>query len=193
LPDNKIRDKILRDARDDAKKIVDEAKKRIEEILKEAEENVREITEDTKRMAEDAASRELERKLSEARMEKRKAILEKKRGIIDAVFENAKERILSLKRQEYIGFISDIIADETKKGDFELVLAEDDVKRFGKTVFEEIVGKSVCKAKVIFETGTFTGGCILKKEKYEYNATVDTILERVKEKLETKLAKILFK
>ena len=43
-----------------------------------------------------------------------------------------------------------------------------------------------------FEKGDFDGGCIIKKEKYEFNATVDTILGRIKERLESELQKTLF-
>lgn len=192
MGDNKIREKILKDAKKDAEKIINEAKIKAEEILKEAKKRVKEIEKETEALASEAKRKEMERRLSEARMENRKTLLQEKRRILDSVFEEVKKRLLSLKKSEYINFVARLIKEEMTEDNLAFILAEGDVKRFGKGIFHEILKKLNFKDNTTFKTGIFDGGCILKKEEYEFNATVDTILDRVKERLESELAKTLF-
>ncbi|MBA7599737.1 V-type proton ATPase subunit E [subsurface metagenome] len=192
MTDTKIRAKILSDAKTEADKILQEAKFRADEILKQATNRAGEIEKETGVIAKDAKRKELERRLSEARMQNRKKLLQEKRRIIDSVFDEAKKRLLSLKKSEYISFIANIIKKEVKGDNFVFILAKGDVNRFGKGVFKEILEKLHFKETIPFEKGDFDGGCILKKDKYEFNATIDTILGRIKERLESELAKTLF-
>ncbi|TES92572.1 MAG: hypothetical protein E3J87_05130 [Candidatus Cloacimonadota bacterium] len=192
MTDTKIRAKILSDAKSDAEKIIKEAKNRVSEILKQAEKRTKDIEQETKNISEDVKRRELERRLSEARMASRVNLLQEKRKIIDSVFDEAKKRLLSLRKEEYITFISRMIKEEATGDNFSFILAEADVKKFGEGIFKEILEKLNFKENVTFEKGGFEGGCILRKEKYEFNATMDTVLGRIKEQLESKLAKTLF-
>lgn len=192
MEDNKIREKILNDAKNDAEQIINEAKDKAKQILEDAKKRVKVIEKETETLAGEARLREIERRLSGARMESRMFILNKKRQIIDALFDEAKKRLLSLKKSEYIDFIVKMIKDEAKAENFTFVLSEKDVNRFGKEIFHEILKRLNLNENLPFETGLFDGGCILKKERYEFNATIDTILGRVKERLESKLAEILF-
>lgn len=192
MTDTKIRAKILSDAVTEAEKILQEAKIRAEEILKQATNRAGEIEKETGIIANDAKRKELERRLSEARMQNRKILLQEKRKIIDSVFDEAKKRLLSLKKSEYISFIAKIIKKEVKGDNLVFILAKRDVNRFGKGVFKEILEKLHFKETIPFEKGDFDGGCILKKDTYEFNATIDTILGRIKDRLESELSKTLF-
>jgi V/A-type H+-transporting ATPase subunit E len=192
LADTKIKEKILRDAKSDGERTLQEAKNRATEILKDAKQRASEIEKQTEEIATREKKKELERRLSEARMENRKTLLKERRRIIDSVFEEAKERLLSLKKPDYIKFIAKMIKGEITKEPFTFILSEKDVKRFGKGIFTEILKKVGGSDNASFETGTFEGGCILRKKSYEFNATIDTVLERVKEKLESELSKVLF-
>ncbi len=193
MADSKIREKILKDAKSDAEKIIQEAKNKTEEILSQSTRRVKEIEKETENLSKDAKQREMERRLSEARMQSRKVILQEKRKIIDSVFDEAKKRLLSLNKDKYINFLSLMIREETKGENFSFVLAEKDVNRFGETFFKELLKKlNLKETEAKFEKGNFDGGCIIKKEKYEFNATVDTILGRIKERLESELQKTLF-
>ena len=192
MTDTKIRAKILSDAKTEADKILQEAKFRAEEILKQATNRAGEIEKETGVIAKDAKRKELERRLSEARMQNRKKLLQEKRRIIDSVFDEAKKRLLSLKKSEYISFIAKITKKEVKGDNLVFILAKRDVNRFSKGVFKEILEKLHFKETIRFEKDDFDGGCILKKDTYEFNATIDTILGRIKERLESELSKTLF-
>jgi len=192
LADSRIREKILKDAEDDAEGIAGEAKEKTREILSRARAEETNIRKETKELCNDAKRRELERRLSEARMQNRAQTLGEKRKIIDSVFSEVKTRILSLKKDDYIRFISNMITEEVKSGKFTLVLSINDVKRLGGEIPKKILAELDYKGEAGTESENFDGGCIVKKDTYEFNATADTILVRIKEKMEGELAKILF-
>lgn len=192
MADTKIKEKILNDAKSDGEKILQEAKNKVQEIISHSKQKATEIEKQTGEIAAEEKKKEIERRLSEARMENRKTLLEEKRKVIDSVFEEAKKKLLSLKKTDYINFIAKMIQTEVTKEPFTFILSEQDINRFGKGIFTEIIKKVGGGDNVAFETSSFEGGCVLRKRTYEFNATLDTVLERIKEKLESELAKVLF-
>lgn len=192
MTDSKIKEKILQDAKADAQKILQEAKQKADEIMRQSKKKVETIKTETDALARETKDKEVERRLSAARMDSRRAILQEKRTIIDSVFGEAKNRLLNLKKQEYVRFISGIIKEEVRMSGASLVLAKNDIKKFGDAVGNEILKASGMKGTVPIEKGDFDGGCIVKRENYEFNATLDTILARIKEQLESELQKTLF-
>ncbi len=190
--ENKIQNKILEDAKAEAKKILDGANQKADEMHRQSENEVHHIREETTSLAEEAKTHEMKRRLSEARMQSRRALLQEKRNSIDAVFDETKKQLLSLKKADYIHFISNTVKEETKGDSVTIVLAENDIKRFGDSIVKEIMKSIGFKGDIHMEKGTFDGGCIIKKDTYEFNATIDTILSKIKEMLESKLQKLLF-
>lgn len=193
MPKSKITEKIKRDAESEAEEIIKNGEQKTQQILNQAKKEKKKIEDETKRLAAETKKREIEKSLSNARMDSRKKILSEKRKIIDSVFSKAKENLLSQKKKQYIEFISSLIEKEAKKSSFTLTLAENDVKNFGKEIFNEILKKLTIDKEIAFEKGNFSGGCILRKESYEFNATIDTIINKTKEELESEIAKMLFK
>jgi vacuolar-type H+-ATPase subunit E/Vma4 len=192
LTDSRIKEKILRDAKADAEKILQEAKQKAAEIVQQSKKKVQDIRAETEVIAKDAKTKEIERRLSAARMQSRRAILQEKRTIIDAVFTEAKKRLLNLKKAEYLRFIIGLIKEEVTSGQATLVLSKNDIKKHGENIGKEILKASGVKETAPIETGDFDGGCIVKRQTYEFNATLDTILIRIKEQLESELQKTLF-
>jgi V/A-type H+-transporting ATPase subunit E len=192
LTDSRIKEKILQDAKAEAESILKEAKKKSAEIVEQSKKRVQEINAETQGIARDTKSKEIERRLSAARMRSRRAILQKKRTIIDTVFSEAKKRLLLLNKADYIQFIATLIKTEVAKGNATLILSRGDVKKHGESVGKEILKASGAKDSTPMEKGDFDGGCIVRMDTYEFNATLDTILYRIKEQLESKLQKILF-
>ncbi len=192
MGENKIQNKILEDAKAEAKRILDGASQKADEMHRQSENEVHHIREETASLAEEAKTREMKRRLSEARMQSRRVLLREKRNIINAVFDEAKKKLLSLKKPDYIHFISNTIKEEIKGDSVTIVLAENDIKRFGDSVVKEIMKSIGFKGDTRTEQGTFDGGCIIKKDTYEFNATINTIFSKIKETLESKLQKLLF-
>jgi V/A-type H+-transporting ATPase subunit E len=193
LPKSKITEKIKKDAESEAQEIIKKAEQKTQEILNRAKKEKKEIEDETKKLATRTKKREIEKALSNARMQSRKKILREKRNIIDSVFRKTKEKMLSQKKKQYVEFISNLIKQEVKDVDFTLVLAENDVQNFGEGIFKEILKNLDCDKEIPFEKGDFSGGCILRRESYEFNATMDTIINKTKEELESEIAKMLFK
>ena len=192
MTDSRIKEKILQDANTDAERILKESKKKAAEIAQQSEKKVQDIKAETEVIAQDTKTKEIERRLSAARMQSRRAILQEKRTILDAVFAEAKKRLLELKKAEYIRFISRIIKEEIGTGQATLVLSKHDMKKHGETIGKEILKAIGAKETVSIETADFDGGCIVKQKTYEFNATLDTILARIKEQLESELQRTLF-
>jgi V/A-type H+-transporting ATPase subunit E len=192
LTDSRIKEKIIKDAKADAEKILQEAKLKAEGILQQSKKKVQAIKAETEEIARETKEKEIERRLSAARMKSRRAILQEKRTIIDSVFDEAKKRLQDLKKAEYIRFIARLIKEEVKTEKATLVLSKDDVKKHGNGVGKKILKAIGAKETVPIEKGDFDGGCIVKRDTYEFNATLDTILARVKEKVESALQKTLF-
>lgn len=193
MPKSKITEKIKRDAESEAEEIIKKAEQKTQQILNQAKKEKKRIEDETKKLATETKKREMEKALSNARMQSRKKTLLEKRTIIDSVFSKAKEKLLSQNKKQYVEFISNLIKQEVKHGDSKLVLAEKDVKNYGKEIFNEILKTVNTDKEIAFEKGSFSGGCILKKESYEFNATMDTIINKTKDELESEIAKTLFK
>lgn len=192
MTDSRIKEKILRDAKADAERILQEAKDRAGEIVQQSKKRVEEIRAETEAIARETKQKEIERRLSAARMQSRRALLQEKRTVIDTVFAEAKKELLNLKTAAYVRFIAGIAKDEMTAGNPVLVLSKDDIKKHGKNIGKEILKTSGAGDGIQVATGDFDGGCIVKHKTYEFNATLDTILSRIKERLESELQKVLF-
>jgi vacuolar-type H+-ATPase subunit E/Vma4 len=192
LADSKIKEKILRDAKDDAENILKEARESAAAIAQRSKKEVEDIKTETQTLAQETKQKEIDRRLSAARMKSRKDLLQEKRNIIDAVFDDVKKRLQELEKGAYIRFIAKLIKGEVSSGKPTLVLSEADFKKHGENVAKDILKASGAKDMIPVEKGRFDGGCIIKHEDYEFNATLDTIISRIKEQKESALQKILF-
>lgn len=192
MTDSRIKGKILRDAKADAEQIMDEARKKAAAIVQQSKKDLEHIRSETEEIARETKQKEIDRRLSAARMKSKRRLLQEKRDVIDNVFGEAKKRLLEIKKQEYIQFITHLIKEEVKIPDATLVLSKNDIKKYGEGVGKLILKASEAKDTVTVEKDNFDGGCIVKHQIYEFNATLDTILSRIKEQKESELQKILF-
>ncbi len=192
MADSKIKEKILRDAKDDAENILKQAQEKAAAIAQRSKKEVEDIKTETRTLARETKQKEIDRRLSAARMKSRKDILQEKRNIIDAVFDEVKKRLQELEKGSYIQFIAKLIKEEVMSGKPTLVLSEADLKKHGEHVAQDIMKAIGVKDMIPVERGRFDGGCIIKHKDYEFNATLDTIISRIKEQKESELQKILF-
>ncbi len=177
---------IIREAREKADNIIRDAKEKIEEYKKKEEEKIREEAQAAK-----------ERLITSFELEKDKEILTAKKEAIDGVFNKLIEKIVSLPKEKYLAFLSDLIVEYAQSGEEFLYLSERDKglvgERFLKKVNEELMknGKKG-NVKLAEEVVDISGGVILGKENIRINASLELIVEDVREKWEKEVGQILF-
>ena len=118
-------------------------------------------------------------------------ILKEKNHWINQSFKLSHDKIKSLPEKEYKRFIKKQIIKSVESGNEELVLSEEDYKKFGKKLVDEI-NKELKKGNLKLSVGKLSKGFILKDDKKEKNCTFEIIFTKLREQIETEVAKKLF-
>ncbi len=190
------------------RKIEQDATARVEEVRGKAAEDAARVRHDTEQrcarlretvLAEgkQRAGRERERLLSTARLEERKAVLAGKQGLIEEVFREALERVISLGEKDMLDLLSGVAIGSFPGGLMEIILSPADRKRLGKKLVDRI-NKSLsgkgpgARAVLSQETRPIRGGLIMQGGKREVNCTFDALFKEKRSDLEAEVARILF-
>ena len=103
--------KILSDAKAEADKIIEEARAKAAEEKARAEAELTEYRQQVETLMQQAAEDEKSHILAAARMEAAKEALAEKTRILDAVFQQAQERVGQLPDEEYRELMSRLMVD----------------------------------------------------------------------------------
>ena len=175
--------KILEDAKNKADIIMEESTKRNDGIVSS---RVKEATERQKKIIEKAtieANMMKDRVISNAELRVRDEKLKAKQQLIDKVFDKSKERLNNINEDDYLKFLSSNIK----------------AIKFNGT--EEIIVPERMKAKVkalglnpkVSNDETVDSGFIIKDNDVMLNYTFDSLIDYLREELESEIAKDLFK
>ncbi|HHU90540.1 MAG TPA: hypothetical protein GXZ22_05730 [Clostridiaceae bacterium] len=193
----KIKERILEDARSLHDKIMQEANAQAENIIAEAEkEAFQRMTLLTEKAKEEAALIKQRYKAAES-MEDRKNMLKVRQECIDETFEVALQKLSDMPVDKYKLFMESIILETVKNEDGVIVFNERDKKRLGEDFISGLNQKLKAKglsavlslAKDSLDT---SGGFILRYGEMEVNCTLEIILDMQRPNMETEVAKILF-
>ncbi|MCK4352372.1 V-type ATP synthase subunit E [candidate division WOR-3 bacterium] len=195
-----------------SKKILDDAQKEYTRIIKEAEQEVLKIKKQTtgelnkldteiKREADRARESEKRRLIGMARLKIRDELLSTKREIMDSIFAASLQKLINRKRDEprpsemgrgeYLGLIKLFLRRiGFKEGEVSIGVEEDKIDaEFIKKINRELeTNFSLSKKRV-----SVKGGFILYHGKIEIDSSFKAILDARRERLELKLAQLLFK
>lgn len=127
-------------------------------------------------------------KLSE--LEAGKILLRAKQDCVAAVYDAVRERILSLKDEEYLRFIRSLIAEYAEDGD-EVKAARTDAKRVTAAWLKKVSTSLKKKLTLCGDYGDFDGGVILRNARYDRDLTVDELVSDLKERTERDTASSL--
>ncbi|AEE92206.1 V-type proton ATPase subunit E [Tepidanaerobacter acetatoxydans Re1] len=193
----KIKATILEEAQEEKQKLLENARAQARDIRAKYENKAEEILNDILEKANRAAEEKKRRILSMAQLENRKALLQAKQQIIDEVFEKAKAKLKNMSDEDYSNLIAEMLLKSVVTGNEEVVISEDDKNRITPDFIKKINEKLKSMGKQgnlrISETpGKMIGGFILKSEDMEINCTFDSLINMEREELETEIAKILF-
>jgi V/A-type H+/Na+-transporting ATPase subunit E len=194
---DRIINKIMEEARQNARKNLDEADKEAFEIMERTRDESRQNMEEMVKKAENEADIRKERMISVAGLEGRKKKLQVKQDMISKVFDTALEFLISKSDNEYEDMLVNMIAETCKDGDAEIILSKKDKGRVGQDFVEKINKKLVKNGikgniKLSGETRDIKGGFIIKKGDIEINNSFEAIIRMQRDKLEEIVVAVLF-
>jgi V/A-type H+-transporting ATPase subunit E len=193
----KLKHKIMEEAEGEAAKITGEASEQAGAIKAEAEGEAERIAEEGESRAEAEAAEHVRRKVSLRELEMRKALLREKGKVLDEVFRRALEELRRRDREGSYGLTRDLLVKTIESGDEEIVLSREDRSAVGGSFIQDInervkQGGKRGEVKLAEETRDIKGGFILRRGRVEVNASFETLLEMLKDDVETEVAGILF-
>jgi len=194
---DKITERILDDARQEAERILEDAQRRAEAIKKESESKAAAVRERLIREYETKASELKGRMISVAQLDMRKKVLEVKQEMIDKAFERCLANIMEMPPKEYRKLMEELLIASVQRGDEEVVFSRLDDSRLGNDFLSGVNGRLTAMGrkgalKAAKEKGSFQGGFILRTGGVEINNTFESMLRIVREEIEPKVAEMLF-
>jgi len=186
-----ITDKILKDAALYAEEVVSNAKQNLSGELDAVK---REIERDReKALAEAKASSDMlsMQRISAAELETRKKLLTEKQEILDGVFNDAKNEVLSMSDEAYREWIKNLIVKNCIESD-EVIVSKKDERRLSEGFIKSAADSANMKLSRSV-SGDFSGGVVLSNKTFDTVLTVDRIFTALRHDLEIEAAEILFK
>ncbi|SFQ11791.1 V-type ATP synthase subunit E [Caldicoprobacter faecalis] len=194
---DKIKQRILEDAQQEAERIIQSAEEKAREI-KEAKAN--EVGKLKKRLTEqnmEAAREHKRRMLVSAQLEMKKKVLAAKRDMIEAVFRGVIERISSMADDQYREVIASMLLNAPLQGDEEVVFSVYDQYRLDQG-FLDYVNEQLKKQgrkgqlRLAPDRGQFKAGFVLRGHEVEINSSFEAIVRALRIEMEPQVAEMLF-
>lgn len=197
MPLEKIIERIISEAQEEAKQIRKEAKDKAKEIIGEGKKEALQRREEILAAAKNRAENNKRGIISQARLESRNSILKIKREILDTVFKQALEELLSLSSSRYRALLKNLLLKTEKIGRAKIISSPSSRKYFDSRFISEVnealkkEGKET-RLELATETRPLPRGFILQANGIEINYSFPVLLESVREKLEPEVFKIIF-
>ena len=193
----KITERILSEAREEAGQQVAGAKAQAEEILAGYNDQAKKLYENRLAAGRVEAAAAADRKNRSALLESKKDILGTKQKMIEQAYAEAKENIINMPEADYVEFLANKAADASSTGEEMIVLNAADKERVGAKVAEAANAKLAAAGKkadikLSDETMKISGGLFLKQGDVSINCSVDSLMDLVREELDVKVARVLF-
>ncbi|HZK35111.1 MAG TPA: V-type ATP synthase subunit E [Bacillota bacterium] len=194
---DRIKERIIEDARAQAKEVINDANKRADQIKKDRSDQAAIRAE---KIGADYENRAIELKrqmLSAAQMDIRKKNLSTKQDLIGQAFDYTHNSIMELPLADYEQLMTDLVMVAVVTGDEEVILSKQDTERLGEGFVKRINQKLSDQGrlgglKYFKESGDFNGGFILRKGGVEVNCTIGALFRQLRERIEPQTAEILF-
>ncbi len=184
--EQKIIDKIISDAREEAEKILSSARMEADRWVQEAEDKSNKEKAQLRKLSEAEAQKEADRGISAAQMEAKKRILQTKQEVLEEVLREAKETLFSLSDKEYEKTIFSMLSKANIGAEDEIILSSEDKKKFGDAVVN-------AGYRLSDEARELSKGFIVKNGDIEYNYSFESIMTVERDQLEMAATQILFR
>ncbi len=193
----KIKTKIIEDAKAKALTIEEQARKDAQAIMEQASADIAKKRATLLQKAETDAAESYKRFIAIAGLEGRKEILRAKQEIIEAAFQKALEKICQMKDQDYQKLLEQMIADAAGNETGEILLSEKDAKRMDSR-FAGNINKRIADTgrkgslKLSDQFIKTAGGFVLKSGEMEINSTFEILFGMLRTELESDVVRMLF-
>ncbi len=193
----RIKQRILQEAREEAEKIIEAAEDRSRELKGRKLEEANRLKAQFDKENEKRALEHKERLIAAAQLDMKKRVLAVKQEMIEAVFQGVMDRIREMPRDEYRKLIAATLANSSLQGDEEIIFSSYDDSKLDQGFLNEVnalfkeQGKKG-QLKLAAEKGDFKAGFIAKTKGMEINSSFDAILNTVRDEMEPQVAEILF-
>ncbi|HOF03378.1 MAG TPA: V-type ATP synthase subunit E family protein [Atribacterota bacterium] len=192
-----IKEKILLDASQVKNRIWEDAKIKIEGIKKtESKENETIEYSILEKYRQEAELKE-KKIITEARLNAKKDLLSEKQTIINNIFSETLKRIIEFDDKKYLSLIENLILENVEIGDETIYLGNQE----RDSINQEFIAKINGKLKKQSKRGELTisknrlpivGGVIIGTGQIKKNASLEVVLEKTKDEMETRLNHFLF-
>lgn len=189
----KIKERILQEAREEAARIVRDAGEKVESAVRAARDAAEGRFKSASEAEKAALLNEEERFTMACKAETNAEVLRLKNQCIDEVFLNAIQEITRLDDRRYLDFIAKLITRNFTKGVDTIVISQRDRNRITKEWLDVLLKKSNREGRLTISTSQeIQGGVILKGPKAEIDCSLEQLLSDKKEELKPEVSKILF-
>jgi V/A-type H+-transporting ATPase subunit E len=193
----KLRQRIVSDAEDEAGRIIAEAEAEAKGILDEARSEAERISAESRSRGESEAAEHIRRQVSLRELEARNALLAEKGEVISGVFDRALEELRRRDRESGYSLTRDLLLKAIETGDEEIIVAPGDREAIGGSFLESLNGElrqagKRGEVRLADETRDMKGGFVLRKGRAETNSSFETLLAMLRDEVETEIAGILF-
>ncbi len=194
---NEIKEKILEDALEEKRKIQKEAEIEIEKIKSLAKKEIESIKKEILERYNQESELKEKKIITEAILNTKKDILSEKQAIINNVFSEALYRINKLEDEKYLSLLEKLILDNIETGEETVYIGKQERKAINHEFIKKINEKLNLQGKKgLLELSKkrlpILGGVVLGSGEIKKNASLEVILEKVKDEIETELNKFLF-
>lgn len=180
----KVTDKILADAKKEAKEILDNYKKEAAKIKKEYGEKIAAKKAQIENEVEAVKKTEFLRTVSQKRLEFNRKIVSQKQKFIKEAIKQALNKLPEHKK--YLDFLKALIKT-SGENEGELIISKQDWKKHGPDL-ERFMEKQGLNFKVC-TSNEIIGGVLVKKEKTTYHGSLDLISELLSDELTIAVSK----
>ena len=192
-----ILSEILKEGEEEKLKIIRDAHEMADNILAKAKEDIEEFKREQGEKINKEAMSVKERIITSFELKKDKELLTEKKRVLDEVFDKVIKKVKSLPKEEYLNFLERLILKYVQTGDEQLFISEDDKKIVDEGFLKRINEKLRTSGKagnivLSEETASILGGVILGRENIKINASLELIVEDIREKWEKEVGQILF-
>lgn len=184
---NSITEKIKQEANEYKASVLAKTEATKNELIEIAQKDANDIIEDYKSRSLKDAKILVERRKSVADLECRKLMLNMKQDIIDSCFDGALSLFLNLDDDKYLDFLLGQLKKHSDEGG-EILLNSKDSARIGN----KLVSMLGDKFSLSQETANIQGGVLLKQGNVIMNASIETLMDNLKQDIGASVAKELF-
>ncbi|MDR1020212.1 MAG: V-type ATP synthase subunit E [Synergistaceae bacterium] len=186
-----ITEKIERDARDEADKIIYAAREREREIRRDAEREIKHIEEAASARFEKERPEIFKRREIVAKLDVDKLHLGVKRQLIQDVFDEGLERLKGLKKDEYLRFCEGLLKEAASTGSEVMEIAQGE-QFIGPEWVAAFNSSNAKKITISQDRQDFSGGFVLNDGRVSVNCSWEMLMRAAQEKLEPEVVKRLF-